>query len=109
MIDPNADPAAEQTPAARLSRCALLRAAIGLAGGFGAGGAPAWTPFIAWAASPGDGQRGIAFTMPVHPTWGLLLSAETGLAESCGQTVCRLDVGGGPAAFDSLVLTVACA
>ena len=136
MIDPNADPAAEQTPAARLSRCALLRAAIGLAGGFGAGGAPAWTPFIAWAASPGDGQRGIAFTMPVHPTWGLLLSAETGPAGSCGQTVSRLDVGGGrgmpklrvgtyllapagtdwtgwspgdwgPAAFDSLVLTVA--
>ena len=100
------------------------------------GPAPAWTPFTAWAASPGDSERGIAFTMPVHPAWGLLLSAETGPAASRGQTVCRLDVGGGrgtpklrvgtyllapagtdwtgwspgdwePAAFDSLVLTVA--
>lgn len=61
----------------------------------GDGPAPAWTPFTAWAASPDDSERGIAFTMPVHPTWGLLLSAEIGPAESRGQATVRLDSGGG--------------
>ena len=54
---------------------------------------PVWTPFTAWAASPEDGARGIAFTMPVHPAWGLLLTVDLGA--SGGQSVCRLDSGGG--------------
>ncbi len=37
-----------------------------------------WTPFTAWAASPGAGGRGSAFILPVHPAAGLRLCVEHG-------------------------------
>ena len=60
-----------------------------------------WTPFLAWAASPGGGGQGIAFTMPIHPVEGLRLSV--GLSEgplgNVRSAECRLGLAGGGAAL----------
>ena len=182
MTDPNTDPNTDPTPDAPLTRRALLRAAVGLAGALAlgleaaparadlpalddpdagappalafwdgaqlqdparmsadrvlagralrgasvrltlhsrpAGGPPTlhaltahfpvrdgaetrWTPFLAWAASPGAGGQGIAFTMPIHPVEGLRLSVELGEGPrgDVRSAECRLGLAGGGAAL----------